>query len=134
MKKIIKQQDMILKLPKGEFACIRNPEGIFPEIEYAPLAEKQKTLKDIRTIVCDMDGTTTTTENLCIHSLEFMMRKISARMDISSWDGLNKENDYPHIIGNSTTRHVEYLIDTYRFNISDHAIKKSFIEAVVWFF
>lgn len=134
MKKIILKDQAVSKLPKGEYAAIKNPEGVFPEYEYAPLAKKKYTLTDIRTIVCDMDGTTTTTENLCIHSLEYMVRKISDRMDLHSWHGLDKENDYPHIIGNSTTRHVEYLIDTYRFNISDHAIKKAFIEAATWFF
>ena len=134
MKKIISHKSVIEKLPKGEFACIKNPEGIFPELEYVPLAKKKNELKDIRTIVCDMDGTTTTTENLCIHSLEFMVRKISDLMVLSAWRGLDEAKDYPHIIGNSTTRHVEYLIDTYRFNINEHAIKKAFIEAASWFF
>ena len=134
MKKIISHKTTIEKLPKGEFACIKNPEGVFPEYEYVPLAKKKNELKDIRTIVCDMDGTTTTTENLCIHSLEFMVRKISDRMDLSQWHGLDEGKDYPHIIGNSTTRHVEYLIDTYRFNIDEKAIVKAFIEAAVWFF
>jgi len=134
MKKIISHKTVIDKLPRGEFACIKNPEGVFPELDYIPLAKKKNELKDIRTVVCDMDGTTTTTENLCIHSLEFMVRKISGRMDMSTWQGLDKEKDYPHIIGNSTTRHVEYLIDSYRFNIDENAIKKAFIEAAAWFF
>lgn len=134
MKKIITKKETIDQLPNGEYAAIKNPEGVFPEYEFVPLAKRKNNLKDIRTIVCDMDGTTTTTENLCIHSLEYMVRKISDRMDLDSWHGLDKEKDYPHIIGNSTTRHVEYLIDTYRFNISDNAIKKAFIEAAAWFF
>lgn len=133
MKKIISHKTAVEKLPKGEFACIKNPEGVFPEYEYVPLVKKKSMLKDIRTIVCDMDGTTTTTENLCIHSLEFMVRKISDRMDLSDWHGLDEQKDYPHIIGNSTTRHVEYLIETYRFNIDERAIVKAFIEAAAWF-
>ncbi|MCF7832925.1 MAG: hypothetical protein K9N05_05055 [Candidatus Marinimicrobia bacterium] len=134
MKKIISQSEILKALPKGEFACIKNPEGIFPEFEYAPLAKKKKYLNDIYTVVCDMDGTTTTTENLCIHSLEYMIRKISDRMELSAWAGLDQKLDYPHIIGNSTTRHVEYLIDAYRFTISDSAINMSFIKAAIWFF
>ena len=134
MKKIISHNKVNNYLNHGDFAGIKNPEGIFPEFEYVPLAEKRKTLKDIRTIVCDMDGTTTTTENLCIHSLEFLIRKISDRMDISMWKGLDEEKDYPHIIGNSTTRHVEYLIETYRFAIIELSLKKAFIDAVIWFF
>lgn len=133
MKKIMTQQELVRKLPKGEFACIKNPEGVFPEYEYIPMGVKQATLKDIRTIVCDMDGTTTSTENLCIHSLEFMVRKISGKMTTKEWAGLDKVKDYPHIIGNSTTRHIEYLIDTYRFNISDKHLQEAFLEGAIWF-
>lgn len=52
-------------------------------------------------IVQDMDGTTT--ENLCLHSLETMVRRVTARLTPAQWTGLDRARDYPHIIGNSTT-------------------------------
>jgi len=40
--------------------------------------------------------------------------------------------DYPHIIGNSTTRHVEYLIHTYRDKIRPEPFARSYMEAAAW--
>ena len=40
------------------------------------------------------------------------MGKITGAGGNSNWAGLEKK-DYSHIIDNSTTRYVEYLIDTY---------------------
>ncbi len=116
------------------FTVIRNPDYVHPAYEIVPLAPPPSLpLNEVRAIVMDMDGTTTTTETLCIHALEFMVRKITNRMDERSWPGLNRERDYPNIIGNSTTRHVEYLIETYRSHIDEYALKKAFAEAAVWF-
>lgn len=114
-----------------DFAMIENPGYIFPHFEIVPLAKKLKTVEDITAVVMDMDGTTTTTEVLCIHSLEFMVRQITGRMSKEEWHGLNEEHDYPHIIGNSTTKHVEYLIKTYRDDINIEQLKRAFIKAAV---
>lgn len=114
-----------------DFAMIENPGYIFPRFEIVPLAKKSKKVEDIVAVVMDMDGTTTTTEVLCIHSLEFMVRQITGRMSKEEWHGLDEKNDYPHIIGNSTTKHVEYLIKTYRDNIDIEHLKKAFIKAAV---
>lgn len=116
------------------FTVIKNPEGIFPPCEYVPLADKRNNpLEQIKAVVCDMDGTTTTTEGLCIHSLEYMVRKITGRMDPTQWTGLDPIADYPNIIGNSTTRHVEYLIESYGKCIRDDELKRSFLYAALWF-
>ncbi len=40
--------------------------------------------------------------------------------------------DYPHIIGNSTTKHVEYLIKKYQKSFKQEDITKSFLYAAVW--
>ncbi len=63
-----------------EFALIENPGYIFPKFEVVPLAKKLKSITDLEAVVMDMDGTTTTTEVLCIHSLEYMIRQITGRM------------------------------------------------------
>lgn len=98
---------------KNEFALVYNPAGIFPEKEFYMLAPKVDKIKSLTGVVMDMDGTTTTTEELCIHSLEFMVRKITGKLSEKEWIGLDHNADYPNIIGNSTTKHVEYLINTY---------------------
>ncbi len=118
-----------------EFAVIKNPSYIYPPFEIYPLAPKQEQpLNHVSGIVMDMDGTTTTTEALCIHSLEFMTRKITDRISRLTWPGLNRLKDYPHIIGNSTTKHVEYLIKTYGKSIKSNALRRSYLEASLWFF
>ncbi|UCE05708.1 MAG: hypothetical protein JSW07_19275, partial [bacterium] len=83
--------------------------------------------------VMDMDGTTTTTETLCLHSLEYMVRKITDRISKATWAGLDPVEDYPHIIGNSTTKHVEYLIQKYSKKINHEALKSSYFHAALWF-
>jgi hypothetical protein len=60
-----------------EYAVVKNPGYIHPEYELYPLAPKiKKPVGALTASVMDMDGTTTTTEALCIHSLEFMIRKL----------------------------------------------------------
>ena len=116
-----------------EFALVKNPGYIHPEYELYPLAPKiKKPVNALTASVMDMDGTTTTTEALCIHSLEFMVRKLSGRMTMDQWKGLDSVKDYPHIIGNSTTKHVEYLIDKYQKTFKNDQIIKSFLYAAGW--
>lgn len=116
-----------------DFAIVKNPEYIFPPLDFYPLAPKSKgIIPKLVGVVKDMDGTTTTTEPLCLHSLEYMIRKITNRMDKNVWSGLDRKIDYPHIIGNSTTRHVEYLIQTYADKIDIEVFKRAYILAAIW--
>ncbi len=135
MKKIIDKHNAaeLLKNLSDEFAVVKNPEYIHPEFELYPLAPKLTSpLDSLSAAVMDMDGTTTTTEELCIHSLEFMIRKMSGKMTTESWKGLDHTLDYPHIIGNSTTKHVEYLITKYHSLLIDENIKGSYFYAAIW--
>lgn len=117
----------------NEFVVIHNPSYIHPEYEVVPLAKKlHQPAKYLAGTVMDMDGTTTTTEDLCIHSLEFMVRKITGRISQAEWNGLDHTKDYPHIIGNSTTKHVEYLIRTYQNKIKLDDLRNAYIFAALW--
>ncbi|MBI9071061.1 MAG: hypothetical protein JEY94_05660 [Melioribacteraceae bacterium] len=134
-KKFISKREAqnLLESQSNDFTIINNPDYIYPLYEIVPLAMKlPKPLKAIKAIVTDMDGTTTTTEELCIYSLEFMIRKMSGKLESSDWCGIDKIIDYPHIIGNSTTKHVEYLITRYTDFMQPSEILKSFIYASVW--
>ncbi len=134
-KNIIITKDEALRLTGtlgDKFTVVHNPGFIHPSIELYPLTPKILSPKLLKAVVMDMDGTTTTTEEICIHSLEFMIRIITGRVDVKNWSGLNHQNDYPHIIGNSTTKHVEYLIKTYKKHFKQDGFKKAFIFAVVW--
>ena len=116
-----------------EFALIHNPGYIHPAYELYPLAPKISDLRrNLTGLVMDMDGTTTTTEELCIHALEYMVRQITGRKDPDQWNGLDHAKDYPHIIGNSTTKHVEYLIRKYRPHIDQSTMTRSYFYSVVW--
>ena len=116
-----------------EFTVIENPGYVHPRYELCPLAPRLERLEGgLDAIVMDMDGTTTTTETLCLHSLETMTQRMTGNAENPAWPGLDHERDYPHIIGNSTTRHVEYLVKTYRDGIDDRATRRHFIEAAAW--
>lgn len=115
------------------FAVVENPSYVHPRFELYPLAPKQPALaRGLAGAVMDMDGTTTTTEALCIHSLETMVRRITDREDTTAWQGLDPARDYPHIIGNSTTKHVEYLVRTYQHAIQPKAYRRHLIRAAAW--
>lgn len=118
----------------NEFAVVKNPDYVHPPIELYPLAPKILTpVRHLVAAVMDMDGTTTTTETLCLHSLEYMVRKITDRLSPRGWSGLDRLADYPNIIGNSTTRHVEYLISKYESEIKLDAFKHAYFYAALWF-
>ncbi len=123
----------IIRETGKEFAVVKNPSYIHPSFELYPLADKiTEPVTVLKAAVMDMDGTTTTTESLCIHALEFMIRKITNRMSQEVWEGLDRRKDYPHIIGNSTTKHVEYLIDTYEMHINNDALHEAYLYAAIW--
>lgn len=116
-----------------EVAVVANPSYVASPYELYPLANRNPGPFDaVAGIVMDMDGTTTTTEPLCLHSLEWMVRMITDRPDPQSWTGFDHEKDHPHIIGNSTTRHVEYLLKAYGPFVRPAAFRRAFVKAVLW--
>jgi len=117
---------------EGEFAEVKNPSYVYPPVEYYPLAPPVKSVKQLKAALMDMDGTTTTTEVLCVYSLEMMVRRMSGRYSHDQWKGVDHGHDLPHIIGNSTTRHVEYLLNTYREMLDEETIAREFLIAARW--
>lgn len=112
-----------------DYSVVRNPAGVYPPFDIYPLPRPElQRLPGLDIILMDMDGTTTTTEVLCLHSLEESVRRMSGNPGLV----LDKTRDYPHIIGNSTTRHVEYLMAEYRGSFDLSATKAAFLEAVAW--
>ena len=115
------------------FAVVQNPPYIFPPYDVYALATPRTQLADgLVAAVMDMDGTTTTTEVLCTGALESMVQRLSGMNEDNRQPVLDHERDFPHIIGNSTTRHVEYLVNTYGGGFVPDAICRSFIEACAW--
>lgn len=115
-----------------EFAVVRNPGYIHPPYELYPLAPRAATpLTELAAVVSDMDGTTTTTEHLCVYSLDDMVRRMTGRSTVQDWAGLG-ERDHPNVIGNSTTKHVEYLVDTYGGAMNRQAFLEALLESVLW--
>jgi beta-phosphoglucomutase-like phosphatase (HAD superfamily) len=137
-KKIIVEKSeaaSLLSSLSEEFAVVRNPESVFPPFELYPLPPKQRLLhRGMIAAVMDMDGTTTTTEALCLHSLETMVRRLIGADDDSKWPGLDRAKDFPHIIGNSTTKHVEYLIRTYGQRLDSESFRLRLFFALAWNF
>ncbi|MCE5231298.1 hypothetical protein LLG95_17105 [bacterium] len=115
-----------------EFAVVRNPGYIHPPYELYPLAPRTVTpLPELAAVVSDMDGTTTTTEHLCVYSLDYMVRRMTGRPAARDWAGLG-DRDHPHVIGNSTTKHVEYLVDTYGGAMNRQAFLEALLESILW--
>lgn len=135
MKKIITKEEaaeLLIGLSE-EFAVVRNPEYIHPPFELYPIAPAQHgPLASLAAAVMDMDGTTTTTEELCIHSLEYMLRAMSGAFTADAWKGLDHTVDYPNIIGNSTTKHVEYLITKYQHLLITDRTVEAYFFAAIW--
>jgi len=131
---ITKAKNIIEKLEDDsrKFAVVSNPTYVYPPDEYYPLAPALEQVKQLSGVLMDMDGTTTTTEELCIYSLEQMVRRMSGKMNPKYWQGLDREMDYPYIIGNSTTKHVEYLIGKYGEMLDPEHTASAFVKAAEW--
>ena len=115
------------------FALVKNPPYIFPPYEAYPLAAPRTCLDDgLEAAVMDMDGTTTTTEALCIESLATLVSCMTGKGKAGASSALAPKEDYPHIIGNSTTRHVEYLMNRYRAAMDPDAFCMHFIRSTAW--
>ena len=114
------------------FAVVKNPPYIFPAYEvYALASPRTQLVEGLEAAVMDMDGTTTTTEVLCTGALEFMVQHLCGT-EKTGKPLLDHERDFPHIIGNSTTKHVEYLINTYGNGFMREAVCRSFLYACAW--
>ncbi|MBN1900816.1 HAD family phosphatase [Candidatus Sumerlaeota bacterium] len=120
-------------LETNEFTIVANPSYVYRPYDIYVMAPKVNTPRSrLTAIVKDMDGTTTTTEELCVHSLEFMVGRMANLDKQKGWKGLDHVKDLPHIIGNSTTRHVEYLMETYGDRIDLSSFRRSYFYAVLW--
>ncbi len=117
----------------NEFAVVRNLGYVFWPTEIYPLAPPTPTpLPRIVAFAVDMDGTSTTTEPLALHSLEYMVRRFTGRPGRADWKGLDDVRDYPYVIGNSNYRHTEFLLERYGDLLDEKSFRRSFIEAVLW--
>ena len=117
----------------SEVAVVKNLDFIRNPYDFYPLFPKASLpLQRICGIAVDMDGTSTTTEPLALHSLEYMVRKITDRMSVSQWSGLDEYQDHPHIIGSSNFMHVEFLLKAYQADIREAAFRDAFFEALFW--
>jgi beta-phosphoglucomutase-like phosphatase (HAD superfamily) len=117
---------------QGEFAEVKNPSYVYPPVEYYPLAPPLKKVSQLKAALMDMDGTTTTTEVLCIYSLEMMVRRMSGLLSKEQWQGVDHQKDLPYIIGNSTTKHVEYLLHKYGELVNQNQVAPEFLRAARW--
>ncbi|MGC8861264.1 MAG: hypothetical protein ACP5R5_00655 [Armatimonadota bacterium] len=116
-----------------EFAAVRNLDYVFSPWELYPLAPRvEGDLDWIVAFAVDMDGTSTTTEPLALHALEYMVRRFTDRMAREDWPGLDPEKDYPYVIGNSNFRHTEFLVERYRDDLSLDALRSAFFESLLW--
>lgn len=121
------------ELGATEVAVVRNLDYVYAPFELYPLAPRiTGKLSHIAAFAVDMDGTSTTTEPLAVHSLEYMVRRFTGRLTRQEWSGLDREKDYPFIIGNSNFRHTEFLVDRYEDHLQHDALAAAFVEALVW--
>jgi beta-phosphoglucomutase-like phosphatase (HAD superfamily) len=121
------------QLGSVEFARVRNLEYVFSPFELYPLAARVvPPLDRIVAFAVDMDGTSTTTEPLALHALEYMVRRLTGRMTPADWPGLDRKLDYPFVIGNSNFRHTEFLVRRYRDRLHHESFRQAFFEALVW--
>ena len=121
------------QLGTTEIAVVRNLEYVYAPVEFYPLAPRVTgPLDRIAAFAVDMDGTSTTTEPLAVHSLEFMVRRFTNRLTNEQWVGLDHEKDYPFIIGNSNFRHTEFLVGRYDRFLEPAALRDAFVESLLW--
>lgn len=121
------------RLGADEFVCVPNLEYVYAPFEVYPLAPHcRPPLEHVAAFAVDMDGTSTTTEPLALHALEYMVRRFTGRLTPAEWPGLDEKLDHPYVIGNSNFRHTEFLAERYRDRFDDAAFRQAFFEAVCW--
>lgn len=120
-------------LGASEIASVRNLDYVFAPRELYVLGPRVTLpLERLAAVAVDMDGTSTTTEPLALHALEYMVRRFTGRLDRAAWPGLDARLDHPHVIGNSNHRHTEFLLERYRNHLDPEALKQAFVEALCW--
>ncbi|UCG16094.1 MAG: hypothetical protein JSV19_12445 [Phycisphaerales bacterium] len=116
-----------------EFALVRNLDYVYSPHELYPLAPRvHPPLARVVAYAVDMDGTSTTTEPLALHALEYMVRRFTGLHSRADWPGLDPRLDYPHVIGNSNFRHTEFLVKRYGPRLDINSLRGAFLEAVCW--
>ncbi|HPP76114.1 MAG TPA: hypothetical protein PLU88_13405 [Armatimonadota bacterium] len=124
---------MATDIGSQEIAVVKNLDYIYAPLELYLLTPKvTKPLDRIAAFAVDMDGTSTTTEPLALHALEYMVRRFTGRLTKEEWTGLDPIMDYPFVIGNSNFRHTEFLINRYAPNLKEDALRASFFESLLW--
>ena len=116
-----------------DFAVLPSFPNTYPPYDIVPLAPKRTRLAGWpEAILLDMDGTLTSTEPLCLRALDEVLRLATGHGDDPDWRGLDPKRDYPHLIGNSTTTHVEYVMRTYADQIVPEELQRHALEAALW--
>mgnify|MGYP000921062229 CR=1 FL=1 len=116
----------------NDFVIIENPSYVHPHFDICPLAPRRKHLdRGARAFLVDMDGTTTTTEELCLNALEHFVRKATG-WDRKEWTGLDPVRDFPYIIGTSTSQNIAYLAKVHGHAIQPRLLLAAFLESVAW--
>ncbi|MBN1417216.1 MAG: HAD family phosphatase [Planctomycetes bacterium] len=77
------------------------------ETRYA-IADVPARFPDLEAVMMDMDGSSTDTEKLVLEAMRRMMASALGEPSFAF-----AREDYPHIIGDSTTNHVRYLVARY---------------------
>lgn len=116
-----------------EFVLLENPPGHFPPHDILPLGPRFHRFDGQPVaILVDMDGTTTSTEDLCLYALENLVRQFTGWHDKQDWPGLDPDRDYPHIIGTSCTANVQYLAGLYAEAFEPVRAARAFLESTAW--
>lgn len=116
-----------------EFAVIRNPAPLYPEIELFPLAPKiTAPQKELSAVIMDLEGTVCSTQELRLNSLEYVIRSISGRNSKEEWKGLDPLIDQPNLLGISIPEAVRYLVQRYHNFIKAEELKTAYLHSVLW--
>ncbi len=112
---------------------VRNLDYLFARTSDYPLAPPVAgPIDGVAAFAVDMDGTSTTTEPLALHSLEYMVRRFTDRPTVGEWAGLDPVHDYPHVIGHSNQHHTTFLLDRYSADFRPVALRDAFLESLAW--
>ncbi|MBI5865031.1 MAG: hypothetical protein HZB38_11095 [Planctomycetes bacterium] len=112
---------------------VRNLAYLFaPHSEYPLASAARGPIDGIAAFAVDMDGTSTTTEPLALHALEYMVRRFTGRLTPRDWSGLDPVADYPNVIGHSNQHHTAFLLERYKAEYQPAALREAFLEALAW--
>lgn len=120
-------------VPAPDSVRIRNLAYMHARYSDYPLAPLIRgPIDGVVAFAVDMDGTSTTTEPLALHALEYMVRRFTDRMGDQEWGGLDPVRDYPNVIGHSNQYHTEFLLERYRESFKPTALRAAFLDALAW--